>query len=202
MEKLLAAAPNPKRTVIIAADLVHKKAGDNPHLWYDPATMPAVASALAAALGAADPAHADDYAARLKTFLASLVPLNEKIASIRGKYAGVPVTATEPVFGYMADALKLKMRNERLQLAIMNDTEPSARDVAAFERDLKQQRVRLLFYNKQASDKLVQHLVDIARASKIPVVGVTETCPPGVTYQEWMQNELDATDRALAGPSS
>ncbi len=202
MEKLLAAAPNPKRTVIIAADLVHKKAGDNPHLWYDPATMPAVASALTAALGAADPTHADDYAARLKTFLASLAPLNEKIAAVRGKYAGVPVTATEPVFGYMADALKLTMRNERLQLAIMNDTEPGARDVAAFERDLKQHKVRVLFYNKQASDKLVQHLVDVARSSKIPVVGVTETCPPVLTYQEWMQNELDATDRALAGPSS
>ena len=83
---------------------------------------------------AADPAHKDEYAARLKTFLASLAPLNEKIAAIRGKYAGAPVTATEPVFGYMAAALKLKMRNERFQLAVMNDTEPSARDVAAFEQ--------------------------------------------------------------------
>jgi zinc/manganese transport system substrate-binding protein len=202
MEKLLAAAPNPERTVIVAADLVHKKAGDNPHLWYDPATMPAVAGALAAALAAADPAHADDYAARLKTFLASLGPVNEKIAAIRNKYAGVPVTATEPVFGYMADALKLKMRNERFQLAIMNDTEPSARDVAAFERDLKTHKVRVLFYNKQASSKLVQHLVDIARAANIPVVGITETCPPDMTYQEWMRSELDATERALPGPSS
>jgi zinc/manganese transport system substrate-binding protein len=202
MEKLLAVAPNPKRAVIVAADLVHKKAGDNPHLWYDPATMPAVAGALAAALAAADPAHAEDYAARLRTFLASLGPLNEKIAAIRNKYAGVAATATEPVFGYMADVLKLKMRNERFQLAIMNDTEPSARDVAAFERDLKTHKVRVLFYNRQASNKLVQHLVDIARAANIPVVGVTETCPPDMTYQEWMRSELDATEHALPGPSS
>jgi zinc/manganese transport system substrate-binding protein len=62
--------------------------------------------------------------------------------------------------------------------------------------------VRVLFYNKQASSNLVQHLVDLARASNIPIVGVTETCPPGVSYQEWMQSELDATDRALARPSS
>ncbi len=202
MEKLLAATPKSGRGVIVAAELLHRKPGDNPHLWYDPATMPAVASALAAALSAVDRSHAADYTARLKSFLASLAPLNEKIASIRGKYAGVPVTATEPVFGYMADALKLKMRNERLQLAIMNDTEPSARDVAAFERDLKQHRVRVLFYNKQTSNTLVQHLVDLARASGVSVVGVTETCPPGVTYQEWMQNQLDATDRALPGPAS
>ena len=52
-------------------------------------------------------------------------------------YAGTPVTATEPVFGYMAAALGLTMLNQRFQLAVMNDTEPSARDVAAFEHDLR-----------------------------------------------------------------
>src|SRR5208282_2112538 len=107
IERLLKVMPKPVRAVIVAADLVNRKAGDNPHLWYDPSTMPAVARALAATLSAADPAYKDDYAARLKTFLASLEPLNEKIAAIRGKYAGVPVTASEPVYGYMADALKL-----------------------------------------------------------------------------------------------
>jgi zinc/manganese transport system substrate-binding protein len=202
MEKLLAVTPEPTRIAIVAAALVNREAGDNPHLWYDPATMPAVARAAAAALAAADPGHKDDYAGRLATFLASLEPLNEKIAAIRSKYAGSPVAATEPVFGYMASALKLNMHSERFQLAIMNDTEPSARDVAAFERDLKTHKVRVLFYNKQAASKLVQHLVELARTSNIPVVGVTETCPPGLSYQQWMQGELDATDRALAGPSS
>jgi zinc/manganese transport system substrate-binding protein len=202
IEKLLQVTPKPGRVTIVAADLVHKKPGDNPHLWYDPSTMPAVASALAAALAVADPAHKDDYAARLKTFLASLALLNEKIAAIRGKYAGAAVTASEPVFGAMADALQLKMYNGRFQLAIMNDTEPSARDVAAFERDLKTHEVRVLFYNKQASNKMVQHLIDLARASSIPVVGVTETAPSGLSYRDWMLMQLDETQRALAGPSS
>jgi len=202
MEKLLAAAPQPNRTVIIAADLVHKKPGDNPHLWYDPATMPAVAKAMAAALGAADAAHRNDYAARLASFLGSLKPINDKIAAIRGKYAGAAVTASEPVFGYMAGALGLKMRNEKFQLAVMNDTEPSARDVAAFEQDLKDHKVRVLFYNKQASSKIVQHLVELARAAKIPVVGVTETAPPDLSYQDWMLMQLNDTEKALAGPSS
>jgi zinc/manganese transport system substrate-binding protein len=96
----------------------------------------------------------------------------------------------------------LKMRNEKFQLSIMNDTEPSARDVAAFERDLKQHQVRVMFYNKQASDKMVQHLVQLARANKIAVVGVTETVPPGMTFQQWMASELSDTEKALAGPSS
>lgn len=202
MAKLLKATPKPERVAIVAADLLGRKVGDNPHLWYDPATMPAVARRLAAALAAADPAHKDDYAARLKTFLASLEPLKQKIAAIAGKYAGVAVTASEPVFGEMAAALKLKMRNERFQLAIMNDTEPSARDVAAFERDLKMHKVRVMFYNKQASNKMVQHLVELAHASNVPVVGVTETAPSGQSYQEWMSSQLDKTERALAEPSS
>jgi zinc/manganese transport system substrate-binding protein len=202
IEKLLEVTPTVGRVAIVAADLVNRKAGDNPHFWYDPATMPAVANVLTAALVAADPGHKGDYTARLKTFLASLEPLNEKIAALRGKYAGVAVTASEPIFGCMAEALKLQMRNGRFQLAVMNNTEPSARDVAAFERDLKTHKVRVMFYNKQASNNVVQHLLDLARASNIPVVGVTETAPPGVSYQDWMLSELDETQRALAGPSS
>ena len=47
MDKLLAAVPRAGRTVISAAQITGRKAGDNPHLWYDPVTMPAVATALA-----------------------------------------------------------------------------------------------------------------------------------------------------------
>ena len=202
MEKLLRVTPKPGRIVVVVADLIHKKAGDNPHLWYDPATMPTVAKALAAAFAAADPAHAHDYATRLEAFLSSLRPVQDKIAAIRAKYAGVPVTATEPVFGYMAAALHLTMLNQRFQLAIMNNTEPSAGDLAGFEHDLTTRKVRVLFYNKQASDKIVQHLVSLARASKIPVVGVTETRPSGLSYRDWMLSELDEAETALAGPSS
>jgi zinc/manganese transport system substrate-binding protein len=202
MERLLKVTPKPGRVVIVAADLMHKQAGDNPHLWYDPSTMPTVAKALSAALSAVDAVHADTYATRLRTFLASLQPLNDKIAAIRGKYAGIFVAATEPVFGYMAAALHLRMLEPRFQLAVMNNTEPSASDLVAFESDLKMHKIRVLFYNKQASDKIVQHLVDLARASNIPVVGVTETCPSGLSYQNWIMSELHATENALAEPSS
>lgn len=198
MTKLLSAARSPNRKVIVVANLVHKMPGDNPHLWYDPPTMPAYAKALAAALSQQDPAHKTDYDQRLQSFVASLQPLQAKITEIHGKFAGIPVTATEPVFGYMATALGFKMRNERCQLAVMNDTEPRASDVAAFENDPRQHRVRMLFYNSQASDTAAQRLVKIAEQSKVPVVGVTETDPPGKTYQQWMLDQLDAVAQALA----
>jgi zinc/manganese transport system substrate-binding protein len=202
MDKLLKAAPRVGRTVLAVAELVNKKAGDNPHLWYDPATMPTVARALADAFSKADPAHATDYAARLATLLASLERIGGKVEEIRAKHAGVAITATEPVFGYMAAALGLRVRNERLQMAVMNDTEPSARDIAAFEQDLKEHRVRVLLYNKQTGTKLTQRMLEIARRAKIPVVGVTETEPMGMTYQDWMLMQLAELQNALAQPST
>lgn len=201
MEKLLSASPRPKRISIVAAALVDKKAGDNPHLWYDPTTMPAVAKALATTLSGADPAHASDYATRLKIFLASLEAIDQKIAQLHGKYSGAPVTATEPVFGYMAQALGLAMRNESFQRATMNDTEPSAKDIAAFENDLTGRKVRLVLYNKQVTGQLTQRLLEVAHKARVPVVGVTETEPANTSYQDWMLGQLDAVEKALARPA-
>lgn len=200
MAKLLGAAKSPRRQVIVVADLAHKKPGDNPHLWYDTRIVATAARAIAAALIAAEPANKADHSARLQTFLDSLKPLDERIAALRARFAGARITATEPVFGYMATALGLAMRNERFQLAVMNDTEPSASDTAAFETDLRQHRVRALIYNSQASSPAAERLLGIARQMAIPVVGVTETLPAGKTWQSWMTGQLDALEAALAAP--
>jgi zinc/manganese transport system substrate-binding protein len=197
MEKLLAAAPSPARKSIVVADLVGRKSGDNPHIWYDPATMLAAAKALAEQLSTADPAHSAAYQARLTRFEQSLRPIQAKIAALHGRLAGLSVTGTEPIFGYMFDALGMQVSNQSFQLAVMNNTEPGASDVAAFEKDLKTHRVKLLVYNSQASDPVAERMMKLAKASHIPVVGATETEPPGKTYQTWMLSELDAVDRAL-----
>ena len=202
MDKLLSAAPRPGRVVINAAQLNGRKSGDNPHLWYDPATMPTMATALAGALTHLDSAHAADYATRLKETLASLARITQRIAQLKAKHAGISVTATEPVFGLMVEALGLTMRNQRFQLAMMNDTEPSARDVAALESDLKEHKVKALIYNSQVSEKLTERMRAIAGAAKIPVIAVTETMPANISFQDWVLGELDVVDKALSGPNS
>ncbi|WP_175899745.1 metal ABC transporter solute-binding protein, Zn/Mn family [Burkholderia vietnamiensis] len=198
MAKLLGASTQARRATIVVADLVGKKAGDNPHLWYAPATMPAAARALAAELGRADPAHKADYDANLQKFVASLQPIDAKVAALRAQYHGVPVTATEPVFGYMSDAIGLDMRNQRFQLATMNDTEASTQDVAAFENDLRKRQVRVLIYNSQAEAPMTRRLLKLARDGGVPTVSVTETQPAGKTFQQWMAGQLDALAAALA----
>ena len=201
MDKLLSAARSERRRTVVAGDLTARHSGDNPHLWYEPGTMPAVARAISADLTADDPVHRSEYVGRLDRFNRSLVPINQKIAALRGKYAGLPVTATEPVFGYMAQALGLVMRNQRFQLAVMNNTEPSAGDVAAMENDLRGHKVRLFIYNSQATDSAAERLLHIAHDAKIPVLGVTETEPRGArSYQSWILGQLDALDRTMSAP--
>jgi zinc/manganese transport system substrate-binding protein len=197
MTKLIRAAGSGDRTSIVVAELLGKKPGDNPHIWYDPKTMPALAEALARELGRARPAHRADFQERLMRFQHSLRPLEGKIAALRARLAGIPATATEPVFGYMFAALGMQIRNQRFQLAVMNNTDPSPSEVAGFEDDLKNRRIRMLVFNSQASDPIALRMMRIAEAARIPVIGVTETEPPGRNYQTWMLRQLDAVDRAL-----
>jgi zinc/manganese transport system substrate-binding protein len=197
MERLLRATSGVGRSAIIVAALVGRKPGDNPHIWYDPATMPALAKALADELSRADPPHAAGYRQRLAQFERSMQPIQTKIAALRARLAGTPVTATEPVFGDMLDALGMTVRNLPFQRAVMNNTEPSASDITAFESDLRNRRVRMLIYNRQATDPIADRMMKIAHEARVPVLGVTETEPSGQSYQAWMLGVLDAVDRAL-----
>ena len=199
MEKLLGAHKAPGRREIAVARLVGRKAGDNPHLWYDPDAVKAAAKALAADLDAIDPGHKADYDQGEAQFLESLKPLDAKIADLRKKYEGLPVTASEPVFGYQAGLIGFKVLNEKFALAVMNNAEPSASEVAGFENDLKGHKVKAMLYNAQASEPTVARLVQMAKDNNIPVVGVSETEPTNSTYQKWMLRQFDALDAALGG---
>lgn len=198
MGKLLKANASPGRKEILVGQLVGRKTGDNPHLWYDPASMRAAAKAIAMDLDAVDPGHKADYDKGEAAFVASLKPLDAKIVEMKKKFAGQPVTMSEPVFGYQANLIGLKVHNEKFALAIMNNAEPTASEVAGFENDLKNHLVKAMLFNAQASEPAVQRLVDLAKGNSIPVVGVSETEPPGMTYQAWMLSQLDALDKALS----
>jgi zinc/manganese transport system substrate-binding protein len=200
--RLLDASQRDKRIVIDVAKLIGIGEGGNPHIWYDPRTMPALAEALAAVLNRLDPQAAAEVESRRQAFLATLAPLQEKIETVRRQFAGTPVVATEPVFGYMADALGLAMKNQAFQTAVMNETEPAASDVAAMEDAIRTRKVKVLFYNAQVEDAFTKNLADLATASGVPLVGVTETQPEGIGYAEWMLDTVKATAKALGDPSS
>ena len=200
MEKLLSASKKQAAMKIVAADLVGAKSGDNPHLWYEPKTLPAVANALEADLETIDPANKADYQKNLATFETSFTKAIADIAKIKSKHAGLVVTATEPVFGYMASALGFKMLNNEFQIAMMNNAEPSPSQVIAFEKSLSDGQAKILFYNSQVTDKTTARLLNIAKEHKVIVVGVTETEPKGKMIQTWFGDQLDEIRRDLDKP--
>jgi len=189
MEKLIASQAKTGRIVIKVSDLIGAKEGDNPHIWYDPRTMPALVARLASVLNKPD---------AVPRFSKAMRPLFEEMAKLQPKAQGVKVTATEPVFGYMATALGFEMLNYGFQLAVMNDTDPSFRQTANFEKSLTTKNARILFCNSQVSNPVTQRMKDLAKNSGIPVVGVTETQPADAkTYVQWMLSQLAAVDAAL-----
>ncbi|CAM5222358.1 Manganese ABC transporter substrate-binding lipoprotein [Castellaniella defragrans] len=198
MDKLLASAPAPQRHVVVASTLMRTRPGANPHLWYNPATMPAVATAIAQNLGTIDPEGKAFYQDNLARVSRSLEDLQHEIAALRARYAGTPVAATEPVVGYLSDALGFTMRNRAFQLAIMNDTEPSASQIQAFEDDLRTNQVKLLFYNRQEEDSFTKRVKRIAGEHHVPIVGVTETMPEGAHFQSWVAGQLSDIQAKLA----
>ncbi|MEP7239717.1 MAG: zinc ABC transporter substrate-binding protein [Devosia sp.] len=197
MDGLVSATTAPARTVLSVAELVGARPGANPHLWYQPATLPAVAAALAAELERRDPANAADYRARLAAFESSFASAVTDVATIRAAHDGLTVTATEPVFSYMATAMGFAMLNEPFQLAVMNGTEPGPSLVAGFEESLHSGTAKILFYNSQVTDDTTARLLYIAKANNIPVVGITETMPEGQTVQSWLASEIAAVRAAL-----
>ena len=195
------AAPNSARKVIVVQDLLGLPTDTpNPHLWYKPATMPAVANAVAADLAALQPAHASYFKANATAFIASLTGWNNAIAAFRAKYPDTPVATTEPVADYMLQVVGAdNMTPWALQADIMNGTDPSAQDVAVQRALFTQHKVKVFLYNQQVTDSLTESFIALAQANGIPVVGVYETMPvPGYDYQSWMLAEVRDLQKAVA----
>ncbi|MDD2876495.1 MAG: zinc ABC transporter substrate-binding protein [Acidiphilium sp.] len=204
-DKIIAAVPNPQRKVINVQHLLHlPDTTRNPHLWYDPKTMPAVARAVADDLAAMAPAHAAYFRANVLAFDASLQPWTTAIAAFKARYAGTPVAVTEPVGNYLLQAMGADIETPfSLQAAIMNGTDPSPQDVATQNALFRDHKIKIFVYNQQVTDPLTQSFLNLARKNGIPVVGVYETMPaPGYTYQSWMLAEVQALRNAVTTKTS
>ena len=202
MNKIEAATPDATRKVIDVQTLLHlPDSTPNPHLWYAPSTMPAVARAIANGLAALQPAHAAVFRANLARFDASLRPWYQALAHFKATYPGTPVATTEPVGDYMLQAAGTRnLTPFRFQQDIMNGVDPAPQDVSLETSLFSGHKVRVFLYNQQVTDTLTESFLGLARKYGIPVVGVYETMPtPGYTYQSWMLAEVRALQKAVAG---
>jgi zinc/manganese transport system substrate-binding protein len=201
MNKIESASPNSSRKVIDVQKLLGlPDSTPNPHLWYQPATMPVVARALVSDLSALEPSHAAYFAANAKRFDASLAPWYQALKQFAARYPHTAVATTEPVGDYMLQAAGTTIMTPfGLQADIMNGVDPAPQDVTLQNGLLSGRRVKVLLYNQQVTDSLTETFLSAAKRNRIPVVGVYETMPvPGYNYQSWMLAEVHALQRAVA----
>ncbi len=202
--RIESASANSRRKVIVAQHVLGlPDSTPNPHLWYSPATMPAVAKVIAADLSALQPAHRAYFEARLTAFDRSLAPWLAAIAQFKAKYPGTTAATTEPVADYLLTAMGIKnLTPFSFQAGIMNGVDPSPQDIALENSLFSQHKVKLFAYNQQVVSSLTVSIRQNALKAGVPVVGLYETMPAGYTYQTWMLAEVHAIQKAVVSKIS
>jgi len=200
-DKLLQANPVSGRKVLNVGDLNGKHEGDNPHMWYNPDYVTAVANRIRDDLKMLDPANGSAFDQSAQAFLTSgLQQYHDLIAAIKTKYSGTPVGATESIFSYLAPALGLHLVTPYSYLkAVSAGEDISAADQAAVEQQISRKQVKILVYNSQNTPNNIQALITLARNNHIPVATITETLTPQTaSFQDWQSTQLQGIQSALA----
>jgi len=197
--KLLGASPSPGRKVLTIANVVGVPNGGNPHLWYNPAYVNTAINQMELDLASLDPSDGGYFKQQLKDLQNSLAPYQNRIASIKQKYDGTKVAATEDIFAYLANAAGLDLVSPpAFTEAVAEGNDPPAASVVQFQQQLQSGQVRVLVYNEQTVTPLTSSIKALAAEQNIPIVGVTETIqPPDTSFQDWMNSELINLENAL-----
>ncbi len=200
MDKLLSASPNPQRIVLVGADIADHKLPENPHVWYGIDNIQTIAGAITAALEKSDPGDQAAYQQNLSTFLASLAPIQQKLNDLKARYNGTPVGLTETIFLYQTNPIGLKVLTPfDFEKAIAEGNDPPADTVLTTNDQISQHQIKVLIVNVQTVTPVTTNLQNEAKQANIPIVPVSETMPPGKTYQQWMLDQLNVLQTALGG---
>jgi zinc/manganese transport system substrate-binding protein len=198
--KLLAADRNHPK-VLDVGRLLGVPRGGNPHRWYNPADVQSVIRQLVTDFQTIDPADGAYFVERRTSFdTVALRQYDDTVASIRAKYSGTPVGASESVFAMLAPALGLDLITPASFLkAISEGTDVSAADKETIDHQIKAHAIQIFVYNSQNVTPDVQAQLKEVQAEHIPYATITETlAPAGTTYQDWQTQQLLGIQTALA----
>jgi zinc/manganese transport system substrate-binding protein len=101
--------------------------------------------------------------------------------------------------GYLVAAAGLRnLAPDSFTRLIEEGTEPSPSAFAAMNTLVSDHRIQVLLYNSQAVSPITARLRAAAQKAGIPVVPVSETLPPHLTFQQWQLGQARALAAALA----
>jgi zinc/manganese transport system substrate-binding protein len=199
--KLIAANPVRGRVVLTVGDLVGIKPGGNPHRWYSPADVQKVIGQIVRDYTRLDPKDAAYFKQQKARFESGgLAQYKRLIATIKRRYHGVAVGASESIFAPLAQALGLKLLTPASFLkAISEGTEPTAADKTTLDSQIARKQIKVWVFNSQNSTPDVARITDAAHKKGIAVTTITETLTPATaSFQAWQSRQLEALAAALA----
>ena len=176
----------------------HDHGHENEHVWYDFHVVEDFATRLAEQLGTLDPDGATEYAENLVEFLGEMERLQDDVAMAGQNYQGYSVVSSEPVADYLIDALGFEnVTPSEFSQAIEEETDLSPKVLLEVQELLKNKLVKLFVVNSQTGSSQIDSLVTLAKDNGIAVVEMSELLPEGISYSEWMHNNILSIDTAL-----
>jgi len=200
-EKLIAANPVSGRIVLNAGDLLGIKPGGNPHRWYSPPDVQRMIDAIVRDFAKLEPKNSSYFARQKTRFEGSgLAQYKGLIATIKRKFHGVPVGASESIFAPLAQSLGLRLLTPPTFLkAISEGADPTAADKTTIDRQVAGKQIKVWVFNSQNSTPDVKRVTEAASRRGIPVTTITETLvPASASFQDWQSRQLRALAAALA----
>ena len=199
-DKLVAASPKRGRSLLDVGTLGGHRLGDNPHVWYQTASLRTFSDALFAELARRDGNDRTDLERRHETLDAWIASFAKRLAAVGKRHPAARVAITEPVFDYILKSAGVSIATpSSFSHAIEEGNDPAPQDVETMRGLLANRQVAAFVYNVQTVEPSTSRLLAVASAARVTVVPITETLPANERTQHWMERELTALDRALLG---
>lgn len=169
--------------------------GSDPHVWVDPNNVMIWVKNIEAALTAADPSHATEFARNAQAVLDSLASLDEWIKT---QVAAIPVDSRKivtdhMVFGYFCARYGFDQVGAIVP-SYSTTAEASAQDLAALEDAIQTLDVKAIFLGQNLNSNLAQRVADDTgvRLIQIYTGSLTTVDGPAPTYQDYMRYNVTA----------
>lgn len=129
----------------------------DPHAWQDVANVKTYIGNIRDALSKVDPAGATGYASRAASYGAQLDRLD---AEIKASFARIPqarrkIVTSHDAFHYFGDAYDVVFLAPQ---GVSTEAQPSAKDVAALIRQIKEEGIRAVFIENMTNGRVVQQI--------------------------------------------
>jgi zinc/manganese transport system substrate-binding protein len=191
-------AASAKPAVIRAADSGTTVADDNPHLWYAPDTVAGVADRVRDELSRLSPAAAGTFTVGRAAWERAGAEYRAAFAELHALTGPPAVAATEPLAAPLIQAAGLSDRTPRgYARAALNESDPTAADLAAFETVLSQREVAVLIINSQTHNAASDRLRGRAETAQVKIVEMSEAPPENTGFFTWQTAQLQTLRAAL-----